>query len=88
MTPVILYDIILGLSLGLQTFVTPYIVGNGVGNPANSTLFYVVYLYLNAFRYSQMGYAAAMSVVLFVLSFLIALAIFRWSRGWVHYDTV
>ena len=62
MTPVILYDIILGLSLGLNQFLTPYIVGGGVGNPANSTLFYVVYLYLNAFRYSQMGYAAAMSV--------------------------
>ena len=29
-----------------------------------------------------------MSVVMFVLSFLIALAIFRWSRGWVHYDTM
>ena len=88
MTPVILYDIILGLSLGLNQFLTPYIVGGGVGNPANSTLFYVVYLYLNAFRYSQMGYAAAMSVVMFVISFVIALAIFRWSRGWVHYETM
>jgi multiple sugar transport system permease protein len=88
MTPVILYDIILGLSLGMENFVTAYIVGNGVGNPANSTLMYVVYLYLNAFRYSQMGYAAAMSVVLFIISFLIALAIFRWARGWVQYDTV
>jgi multiple sugar transport system permease protein len=88
MTPVILYDIILGLSLGLNQFVVPYVIGNGVGNPANSLLLYVVYLYLNAFRYSQMGYAAAMSVVLFVLSFLIALAVFRWSRRWVHYDTM
>jgi ABC-type sugar transport system permease subunit len=35
-----------------------------------------------------MGYAAAMSVVLFVLSFLIAVAVFRWSRRWVHYDTM
>ena len=66
MTPIILYDIILGLSLGLQAFTQAYVIGAGpagsVGNPSNSTLFYVLYLYVNAFRYSQMGYAAAIGV--------------------------
>ena len=87
MTPVILYDIILGLSLGLNQFVVPYVIGNGVGNPANSLLLYVVYLYLNAFRYSQMGYAAAMSGAV-RLSFLMALAGLPVVPRWVHYDTV
>ncbi|HJQ95772.1 MAG TPA: sugar ABC transporter permease [Acidimicrobiia bacterium] len=92
MTPIILYDIILGLSLGLQAFTQAYVIGAGpagsVGNPANSTLFYVLYLYLNAFRYSQMGYAAALGWVLFIVTFLLALLVFRWARGWVHYETV
>jgi multiple sugar transport system permease protein len=92
MTPIILYDIILGLSLGLQAFTQAYVIGAGpagsVGNPANSTLFYVLYLYLNAFRYSQMGYAAALGWVLFILTFLLALLVFRWARSWVHYETV
>jgi multiple sugar transport system permease protein len=92
MTPIILYDIILGLSLGLQAFTQAYVIGAGpagsVGNPANSTLFYVLYLYLNAFRYSQMGYAAALGWVLFIVTFLLALLVFRWARSWVHYETV
>ena len=92
MTPIILYDIILGLSLGLQAFTQAYVIGAGpagsVGNPANSTLFYVLYLYLNAFRYSQMGYAAALGWILFIVTFLLALLVFRWARRWVHYETV
>lgn len=92
MTPIILYDIILGLSLGLQAFTQAYVIGAGpsgsVGNPANSTLFFVLYLYLNAFRYSQMGYAAALGWVLFMITFALALLVFRWAQRWVHYETV
>jgi multiple sugar transport system permease protein len=89
MTPVILYDIILGLSLGLQIFTQVYIIsGNPPGGPANSTLMYVVYLFNNGFRYGAMGYAAAMAWVLFVVTLLLAFVIFRSSRWWVNYETV
>ncbi len=84
MTPVILYDLILGISLGLQVFTQAYIITEG--GPANSTTFYVFYLYSNAFRYSQMGYASAMAWILFILTFVLAMVVFRWSRRWVHYD--
>ncbi len=85
MTPVILYDLILGVSQGVQVFTEAYIITQG--GPANSTTFYVYYLYSNAFRYSgQMGYAAAMAWVLFVITFVIAVVIFRTSRRWVHYE--
>lgn len=88
MTPVILYDIILGLSLGLQIFTQVYIIsGNPPGGPANSTLMYVVYLFNNGFRYGSMGYAAAMAWVLFVVTLLLAFIIFRSSRWWVNYET-
>jgi multiple sugar transport system permease protein len=89
MTPVILYDIILGISLGLQIFTQVYIIsGNPPGGPANSTLMYVVYLFNNGFRYGAMGYAAAMAWVLFVVTLLLAFVIFRSSRWWVNYETV
>jgi multiple sugar transport system permease protein len=84
MTPVILYDLILGISLGLQVFTQSYIITQG--GPADSSRFYVVYLYDNAFRYGKMGYASAMAWVLFLITFVLAMAVFRWSRRWVYYE--
>jgi multiple sugar transport system permease protein len=92
MTPVILYDIIIGLSLGLQIFTQAFILTGGGGGrgggagPDNSLLTYVFYLYKQAFQFGQMGYAAALSVVLFVVSLILAGAVFRWARGWVFYQ--
>ena len=83
-TPVILYDVIVGLGLGLQVFAPAYITTGG--GPVNSTLFYVYYLYNNAFRYSQIGYASALSWVLFALSIALAYGVFWSSRRWVNYE--
>ena len=88
MTPVILYDIILGLSLGLQIFTQVYILGGDPrGGPADSTRVYVLYLWQNAFSYSEVGYAAAMAWVLFAVTMILALVIFWTSKWWVNYDT-
>ena len=85
MTPIILYDLILGISLGLQVFTQAYIIT--AGGPANATNFYVFYLYNNAFSYGgQLGYASALAVVLFLLTFVIAGLVFVTSSRWVHYD--
>ncbi len=84
MTPVILYNVILGLSLGLQAFVQSFIITRG--GPAQSTTFIVNHLYNNAFRYGQLGYAAAIGVVLFVITFALAILVFQTSSRWVHYD--
>lgn len=91
LTPVILYDIILGLSLGLQVFTSAYILTGGGASgssagPADSLLTYVYDLYREAFRYTRIGYAAALSVVLFIISLLLAAMVFRWARGWVYYE--
>ena len=88
MTPIILYDLILGISLGVQIFTQIVIIfGNDPpGNPANSTLSYVLYLYNNGFRYSQMGYAAALAWMMFLLTMLLAAVVFKWSKRWVHYE--
>jgi multiple sugar transport system permease protein len=84
MTPIILYDLILGLSLGLQVFTQAYIITRG--GPADASRFYVLYLYDNAFRYGKMGYASAMAWILFVITFVLAMLIVRWSQRWVHYE--
>jgi len=82
-SPVILYHLITALFGGFQIFTTAYIATNG--GPANSTLFYVLYLYRNAFQYSKMGYASAMAWILFVLVLIITLIIFKTSARWVFY---
>jgi multiple sugar transport system permease protein len=90
MTPIILYDIIIGLSFGLQVFTSAFILTGGAtrggAGPDDSLLVYVYYLYKQAFQYGAMGYAAALSVVLFVASIILAGAVFRWARGWVYYE--
>jgi multiple sugar transport system permease protein len=88
MTPIILYDLIIGLSFGLQVFTSAYILTGGGRTAAgadNSLLTYVFYLYKQAFQFGQMGYAASMSVVMFIVSLGLAFAVFRWARGWVFY---
>jgi multiple sugar transport system permease protein len=84
MTPVILYDLILGISLGLQVFTQAYVITQG--GPADASRFYVLYLYDNSFRYGKMGYASAMSWILFVITFVLAMLVFRTSRRWVYYE--
>jgi multiple sugar transport system permease protein len=92
LTPVILYNIIWGLSAGLQTFTQAFIISSGsqsaglnVG-PSNSLLYYVIYLYQRAFTYSQMGYAAALSFMMFIASMIIAMMVFAGANYWVNYD--
>lgn len=89
MTPVILYDIIIGLSFGLQVFTSAFILtgggSRGAAGPDNSLLTFVYYIYKQAFQFGAMGFAATLSVVLFIVSVLLAAAVFRWARGWVFY---
>jgi multiple sugar transport system permease protein len=85
MTPVILYDLILGISGGIQVFTQMFIITQG--GPANSTTSLVFYLYSNAFRFGgNMGYAAAQGVVIFLITLVVAGLVFVTSRRWVHYD--
>jgi len=82
-TPAILYDIIIGIGLGLQIFVPAYIMTEG--GPLNSTTFIALYIYNSAFKYSRFGFAAAMSGILFLINAFLAITIFRSSKLWVNY---
>jgi multiple sugar transport system permease protein len=85
-TPVILFNLVMGVIGSFQIFAQALIIGGTNGEPLDSTLMYMVLLYKNAFRYFAMGYASAMAVVLFVAVLLLTLLIFRTSRYWVYYE--
>lgn len=84
MSPVIFYNLILGMIAGFQVFAQPLIMTNG--GPRSSTLFVVLYLYLNAFRDFRMGYASAIAWVLFLIILALTILTFRMSRSWVYYE--
>jgi multiple sugar transport system permease protein len=83
-SPVIFYNVVIGIIGGLQTFTQPYLMTNG--GPANASLFYVLHLYRKAFMYSDMGYACAMAWFLFIITAIIAGLIFKSSTLWVFYE--
>ncbi len=86
MTPVLFYNLVLGLIGTFSYFTQVYVATGGSGGPARSTLFYNLYLYQNAFRYNDMGYASAMAWVLFVIVLTLTLLVFRSSSLWVYYE--
>ena len=86
LTPVIFFNVVMGIIGALQVFTLPYAITYGTGNPANSLMFYSMYLYNNAFLYMKMGYASAMAWIMFVIIISITLLIFRSSSRWVYYQ--
>lgn len=84
MTPIIFYNIIMAIIASMQTFTQAFIMTNG--GPDNATLFFSLLLYQTAFRFGQMGYAAAMSWILFIIIAALTLLVFRTSGKWVFYE--
>jgi multiple sugar transport system permease protein len=85
MTPVVFFHLVTSVIGALQFFAIPFIMTGGTGFPAGSTLFYSIYLYKSAFHYFTMGYASAMAWLLFMVTLVITLIIFRSARLWVFY---
>jgi ABC-type sugar transport system permease subunit len=83
-SPVIFFNLIIGIIGSFQVFTTAYIATSG--GPNNASLFYVLYLYQNAFQFLRMGYASALAWLLFLIILGFTLVQFRLSNVWVHYD--
>jgi multiple sugar transport system permease protein len=84
-TPVIFFNLVLGIINAFQAFTSAYIISGGTGGPSDSTLFYTLYLYQEGFNRFQMGYASAMGwVLLLIIAFFTALNFLASSR-WVFY---
>lgn len=86
LTPVILFNLVMGVIASFQVFTSALVIGGTTGRPQESLLMYMVHLYRNAFRYFNMGYASALAVVLFIVIMGITLLIFRATRSWVFYE--
>ncbi len=84
-SPVIFYTLILGIVDVLQYFLIPLVLNQGTGEPGGSTSFLNLYIYKNFFTYQNMSYGATLAWLLFALTLVIALLVFRSARRWVYY---
>ncbi len=87
LSPVIFFNLVMGLIHAVQAFTQVYIVSEGQGAPAGSTLMLSLYVFLAAFKYLQMGYASAIAWSMFVLIVIVTWALFRSSRYWVFHQS-
>jgi multiple sugar transport system permease protein len=85
-SPVVLFMTVTGMLALFQYFTQAYIMTNPRGGPEHSTLFYALYTYQNAFEFFKMGYACAMGWILFLLSLLATLVVFKTSARYVYYE--
>ncbi|MDA1191328.1 MAG: sugar ABC transporter permease [Candidatus Poribacteria bacterium] len=85
LSPYIFFNLIMGVIGTFQIFTQAYIMTQG--GPVDATLFYVYYLFNNAFQYFRMGYASAMAWILFFIILLLTLFQFKIAPRWVHYET-
>ncbi len=84
LTPVIFFNLITGMIDTFKLFTQAYVMTEG--GPRNQSLFFTYYLFQKGFSQSQMGYASAMAVVVFIIIMALTLLVFRWSKAWVFYE--
>lgn len=83
-SPVIFFNVIMGIIGSFQVFTSSFIMTNG--GPNNATLTYVLFLYRKAFQQMNFGYASALAWVLFAITLVFTLLVFRSSAAWVYYE--
>jgi multiple sugar transport system permease protein len=83
-SPVIFFNLILGVIGSFSVFSVAYIATEG--GPNYATWFYMLHLYYNAFSYFQMGYASALAWIFFVLIFILSFIQIKLSNRWVYYE--
>ena len=83
-SPVIFFNLVMSIIGSFQVFTSAFVMTQG--GPANASLFYVLYLYRNAFSYFKMGYASALAWVLFGIILILSLLVIKSSPAWVYYE--
>jgi multiple sugar transport system permease protein len=88
LSPVILFNMIVGIIASFQVFTSAYLLTTGMATsgPQNSLLFTVLYIYRLGFEQSNMGAAAALAWLLFLIIMIFSLIQLRLSRAWVYYE--
>jgi len=83
LTPTIFFNLVLSVIFTFQTFTSAFVATDG--GPLDATLFLVLYIYKQAFQFFNMGYAAAIAWILFIVIMIFTLLLVRSQRFWVFY---
>ena len=81
LSPIILYNLVMQTITAFMAFTQAFVITQG--GPNDATNFYALYVYNHAFKWSNMGYASAMSWLMLVLISLITFILFKSSKFWV-----
>ncbi len=82
-SPVTLFNAIMGIIAGFQMFTPVYIMT--MGGPNYASLLYVLNIYLNAFKWYKFGYASALGWLLFLIILVITYMFLKFSADWIYY---
>ncbi|MGE5203740.1 MAG: carbohydrate ABC transporter permease [Acidobacteriota bacterium] len=85
LTPVLFFNLVVQTIDAFKAFTPAFIISAGTGGPIDSTLFYTLYLYQEAFAYFRMGYASALAWILVIIIALFTAFAFLTARHWVQY---
>ena len=83
-TPIVLFNIVMQMINAFQEFSAPFLITNG--GPLKATYLYSMMVYENAFSFLKMGYASALSWIMFLIIMVFTAAIFWFSKYWVFYQ--
>lgn len=86
LSPVIFFNLLMQLINAFMAFTQVYIISNGLGGPSDTTLFYALYMFLNAFKYQRMGYGSALAWIMVLIIAFFTFIIFKTSGKWVFYE--
>jgi multiple sugar transport system permease protein len=84
-SPVIFYNLVLGMVGLFQYYLIPFVFNNGNGSPGGTTMFYNVYLVRTFLTFQNMSYGATMAIGLFVAILVTTLVLFATAKYWVYY---
>ena len=89
LTPVVFFQLILGIIGSLQTLVAPMLLAGGSLStmPPRDNYLYLVHVYLQVFANQRFGYGTALLWLLFIVIVVLSVVVFRSSRYWVYYET-
>lgn len=81
---IIFFNIIMQTITALQSFTDSLVITNG--GPLKSTYVLGMKLYTEAFSFYKMGYACAISWVIFIMIMIVTMILFRFSSMMVYYE--
>lgn len=84
-SPVLFYNLVLGVIGLMQYFLVPYVLNGGNGGPQGSTRFIMVWFYNQSFTFMNMGYGATLAWLIFLVAFILTVVLFGTQRYWVYY---